>query len=289
VTPTQDTWEATTATADGRTLSITPPASKRALLVQVAGAHVGALYNVDGTLVIGRASDADLRVEGAGISRHHARVRLADQVVEFEDLGSTNGSFVNGQRVERRALVPGDRIQLGSGTVLRFGYQDEIDADFYRLMFESASRDSVTELCNQRFFMERLRTEFAFAVRHETPLLVIVFAVDGLRAIECSFGADEAQRVLAQLAKTALATLRSEDVVAHLGNGTFAILSRGIQLDAAHAIGERLRAQIAAQRLLIEAQPAPINLTFGSAGLPNQSLTTPEALLKMAQRSTTRS
>jgi diguanylate cyclase (GGDEF)-like protein len=282
----QDNWEATTATAtaDSRALGIVP-AGKRAQLVQLAGLDVGALYNLSGTLVIGRASDADVRIEGPGISRHHARVRIGGGAVEFEDLNSTNGSFINGQRVERRELLPGDKIQLGSGTILRFGYQDEIDADYYRLMFESGSRDMVTELCNKRFFIERLSTEFAFAVRHETPLLLVVFSLENMRAMERAFGTGMSNRVLCELARTTLATLRSEDVVAHFGGGTFAILSRGIDADAAPAICERLRVRAARLQLQAEDQPIAIALAFGSAALPHADARTPEGLLAMAQRS----
>ena len=44
-------------------------------------------------------------------------------------------------------------------------YQDEIDEDFQRAMFESASRDALTQAYNKRFFLERLNSEFAFSVR----------------------------------------------------------------------------------------------------------------------------
>jgi Protein of unknown function (DUF3662)/FHA domain len=68
-------------------------------------------------LVMGRATDADITLTDPGISRHHARiVREGDDFI-VEDLGSTNGTEVNGQLVKRRRLADGDRVRLGSSTL----------------------------------------------------------------------------------------------------------------------------------------------------------------------------
>ena len=73
-----------------------------------------------GRSTIGRAEDADLVLEDAGISRHHARIGDEAGIVTIEDLGSSNGTFVNGEPVEgRRPLRDGDEIQVG-GALLQF-------------------------------------------------------------------------------------------------------------------------------------------------------------------------
>jgi hypothetical protein len=68
-------------------------------------------------MIMGRATDADITLSDTGISRHHARiVREGDDFV-VEDLGSTNGTEVNGQLVKRRRLADGDRVRLGNSTL----------------------------------------------------------------------------------------------------------------------------------------------------------------------------
>jgi pSer/pThr/pTyr-binding forkhead associated (FHA) protein len=62
---------------------------------------------------IGRAAECELVIAEAGISRHHATVRRAGAGFVVEDAGSRNGSFVNGNRIERQPLAPGDRIRVG--------------------------------------------------------------------------------------------------------------------------------------------------------------------------------
>ena len=162
----QDDWEDKTVVATSLAPAA-PVGGKRAQLVVFAGSNVGEMYNLQGTLVLGRGRDADIRVQGDGISRQHARMKRRPRG------GRVRGSrldqrVVRQRRARRRAaqLQDGDKIQLGSATILKFTYQDEIDEDFQRQMFESASRDALTQVYNKRFFLERLHSEFAFAMRH---------------------------------------------------------------------------------------------------------------------------
>ena len=67
-----------------------------------------------GVRTIGRAAGADFIVDAALVSRVHCRVTaLPDGGLEVRDLDSTNGTFVNGQRIETARLTSGDRIQVG--------------------------------------------------------------------------------------------------------------------------------------------------------------------------------
>jgi len=70
-----------------------------------------------GSTVIGRGDQANLRLPDVGISRRHARLDFDGGQVVLTDLGSTNGSSVNGQRVSAVALNPGDMIQIGTTTL----------------------------------------------------------------------------------------------------------------------------------------------------------------------------
>ncbi len=71
---------------------------------------------------IGRGSDADLRINDPGISRRHAQIKVSSdgegQSITIDDLGSTNGILVNGQKVRHAILGPGSRIEIGSTRML---------------------------------------------------------------------------------------------------------------------------------------------------------------------------
>jgi two-component system cell cycle response regulator len=279
----QDDWEDKTVVATSLAPAA-PAGGKRAQLVVLAGSNVGEMYNLQGTLVLGRGRDADIRVQGDGISRQHARMKVGPEAVEFEDLGSTNGSFVNGERVARCALQDGDKIQLGSATILKFTYQDEIDEDFQRQMFESASRDALTQVYNKRFFLERLHSEFAFSIRHNALLSLIIFDIDHFKAINDTYGHLAGDYVLATLAKTVVPMIRSEDVFARYGGEEFVIMSRSTDPPSAGVVSERVRQHVEKYAFEYEAKRIPVTVSLGLAGMPHREIKAPEDLLARADK-----
>jgi pSer/pThr/pTyr-binding forkhead associated (FHA) protein len=66
--------------------------------------------------VIGRREDCDLRIPLGEVSRKHCRLIKDGDVVRLEDLGSSNGTYHNGQRVQEAVLTPGDNVQVGPVT-----------------------------------------------------------------------------------------------------------------------------------------------------------------------------
>ena len=70
-----------------------------------------------GELSIGRASDNDVRITDSTVSSHHARIFTYLNSSYIEDLKSSNGTFINGKRVEKHILRPGDTLQVGSHVI----------------------------------------------------------------------------------------------------------------------------------------------------------------------------
>ncbi len=66
-----------------------------------------------GAILIGRASENDLPIKDTRVSAYHAKIVTFFNASYIEDLGSTNGTFVNGKRVEKHTVHPGDVIKLG--------------------------------------------------------------------------------------------------------------------------------------------------------------------------------
>ncbi|MCX5655490.1 MAG: ATP-binding protein [Planctomycetota bacterium] len=90
-------------------------------LVVVRGPDHGKAFDINGnSLVIGRDPSADVPLRDPGISRHHARLELRDDHYVLKDLGSANGTFVNGVRVSESSLQAGDQIRIGN-TILAMG------------------------------------------------------------------------------------------------------------------------------------------------------------------------
>jgi hypothetical protein len=114
------TVESQAAASDGEQPFGLPAAPRRAALVLEVNGIRHPL--VPPGFVIGRGSDADVRINDPGISRQHARIVVAgtpeDPEISIEDLGSTNGISVNGQRVHNALLGEGARIEIGNTRLL---------------------------------------------------------------------------------------------------------------------------------------------------------------------------
>lgn len=66
-----------------------------------------------GSLTIGRSQDNDVHLSDATVSSHHAKIFTYLNASYIEDLKSSNGTFINGKRVEKHTLKPGDVLKLG--------------------------------------------------------------------------------------------------------------------------------------------------------------------------------
>ena len=78
----------------------------------VSGAVFGKVFPVSGPVVIGRATECDISVQADEISRRHALVKPTMDGLSVEDLGSSNGTYINAKRVQQGFLNPGDELRL---------------------------------------------------------------------------------------------------------------------------------------------------------------------------------
>ena len=278
----QEDWEEKTVVAG----EVVAPTSgrKRAHLIVLAGPNVGEMYEIDSNLVIGRGREADVRVQGDGISRKHGAIRVAGEQVIYEDLGSTNGSFINGERMMERVLEEGDKIQVGTSVILKFTYHDQLDEDFQRQMFESASRDALTQVYNKRFFMEQLASEHAYAARHGTDLALLMFDLDHFKHINDTHGHLAGDYVLAELTRVLMPSIRTEDVFARYGGEEFVILSRTTAGVAAAHVAERVRKAIEQHPFCFDGKPIRVTVSIGISFMPAPSVRAPEDLIALADK-----
>jgi ABC transport system ATP-binding/permease protein len=90
-------------------------------------------------VTIGRAAGNNIRIEHPTVSSRHAEIRKVSKGFELTDLGSTNGTFVNGQRISRQLLQPGNRVSLGAAQFVFTGQKMEQQSDGSRLRINCRS------------------------------------------------------------------------------------------------------------------------------------------------------
>jgi pSer/pThr/pTyr-binding forkhead associated (FHA) protein len=108
----------------------TPPDPGRpvpAVLTVREGSNANQVFWLDGRqTTLGRASDSEIAIADSRMSRHHCQLYWADGDYVLEDLGSSNGTFVNGEPIMVTRLQDGDRISLGH-TMLEFALTTPVD------------------------------------------------------------------------------------------------------------------------------------------------------------------
>ncbi|MBC8132713.1 MAG: diguanylate cyclase [Deltaproteobacteria bacterium] len=257
----------------------------RAYLVVLAGVSRGEMFKLDvPRSVIGRSPNAQIRLSDDGVSREHAAIALVGDKVILDDMGSTNGTFCNGVRVTSRELTDGDKIMIGSTTILKFTYHDQLDEAFQQQMYESALRDGLTKVFNRKHFNDLLAKEFAYSSRHAAPLALLFVDLDFFKKVNDAHGHPAGDFILSEVSGVLAGAIRSEDVLARFGGEEFCVLCRGTERSGAVDLGERLRKEIADRRYIYGGKIIPVTISVGIALMPDPSMTQPAGLLAAADK-----
>ncbi len=260
---------------------------KKGYFFVISGPLAGQMFKLDEPCIeLGRSATAQIRLDDDGVSRNHARVVAQDHdgALVIEDAGSTNGTFVNGSKVQSKVLVDGDRIQIGATSLLKFSYQDSDEEAFQQRLYESAIRDGLTGAFNKRYFQGLLQTEFAFALRHNVPLSLVIFDLDHFKRINDSYGHPAGDAVLKTLVTVVAHSLRQEDLVSRYGGEEFTALLRQTDTERARLCAERIREAVANHSFVADGKKIRVTVSLGVATLKNQRYAHPEDFIKAADR-----
>jgi two-component system, cell cycle response regulator len=258
--------------------------SRNACFVVLTGGQAGRMYKLEGNeAVIGRITDAIICIEDDGVSRRHAKlVRQSDGTVMLVDLGSTNGTFCNGAKVDNRVLQDGDKIQIGTTTILKFSFQDTVEEDFQRRQYESVTRDVLTNCFNKKYFLERLPSEVAFAARHGKLLSLAMIDVDHFKKVNDTYGHQAGDHVLRAVATVIEQTIRADDILARYGGEEFVIIMRETPADDAFTAAERIRRKVESTAFVFEGTKIPVTISLGIATWAPGRSDAPEELIRIA-------
>src|SRR5207302_467320 len=263
--------------------------AQNAYLIVISGksaAFIGRMQKLDKSeLVLGRSTEANFQVEDDGISRKHAKVMVGPNGhFQLVDLGSTNGTYLNGIRINVATLQDGDKIQIGSNTVLKFSIQDQLEEQYQRSIYESATRDGLTRIFNKKYFLDTLRKEFAYCLRHRVPLSLVMFDVDHFKKINDTYGHQAGDYCLARIAQKVTETIRVEDLFARYGGEEFALMLRESAEDKAFICAERCRRAVDGADFHFGGTPIRVAISLGVATLLDSDYSQPEDLIAAADK-----
>jgi two-component system cell cycle response regulator len=261
-----------------------PQKERRPALVSLRGELMAVPIPLErDQVIIGRALEADVRLNDFRASRLHARITSNNErdsqttTYRITDLGSTNGTLVNGESVTEAVLNDGDKIEIGEH-LFRFDMQDEIDREFHQQIHRLIAHDELTGLLSSKSFFSELRRVAARAQADSRPFCVLMMDLDHFKDVNDTYGHLVGSKTLEQTGRIIKDALRAGDVAARFGGEEFA----AFLLDANYAQGlvaaERVRValaehQFSATRLGSAEGPAThrITISIGVAAYPDDA------------------
>jgi diguanylate cyclase (GGDEF)-like protein len=245
--------------ADGlRTQIIAPKQQTGPVLIPtlqvVDGPRVGSLHRFhpreENTLTIGRTNESQFVLAHPTLSRCHAKFTWMRVGPEFhllvEDLQSTNGTTVNGTRVDSAFLNEGDRIGLGD-TMLRFQMLSPMElAERDRLIAKAreAEVDPLTGLGTRHYMEEQVPKLFSECEVRGMPLSLLVLDLDHFKRVNDSWGHQAGDKVLQAASRIVQGQIRASDISIRFGGEEILVFLPGSPLSGARLVAERLRCAV---------------------------------------------
>jgi diguanylate cyclase (GGDEF)-like protein len=277
--PPLDTEEMTVV--DQKTKSSRPGSGESRIsiiLTVILGSDVdfGKIYTFNQDAIrIGRDKECAIMVDDRKVSKWHCEIitirgQKLDQVY-LKDLGSTNGTYVNGDQVDQRILKSGDKITVGE-TVLRFNYNDDVEEEYHSRLFNFAATDSLTGLYNRRYVLNELEKHFRISKRNNRVFSIVVLDIDDFKRINDTFGHPAGDEYLKKVSFVITNALREQDICGRLGGEEFLVLLPETDIKGAYILASRIR-------IRIESSPIHFNgkeiKTTISAGISQYNVASP--------------
>ncbi|MFH1283665.1 MAG: GGDEF domain-containing protein [bacterium] len=215
--------------------------SKKPYIIIISGKDSGKelpLYS--GKIIIGRNNSADVTLDDQNISRKHSQITLKNNKIIIKDLNSTNGTFVNGNKITETSLKDGDLIYIGD-SVLKVVFQHDIEKNLQEELYNSAITDVLTGLFSKRYFLSKIESEFIRSIRYKRDLSIIIFDLDDFKKINDTHGHLIGDMVLKITAQHVKNIIRDADTLARFGGEEFVIILPETTLEDAKNLANKIK------------------------------------------------
>lgn len=219
-------------------------AKYRPVLVVISGDSMGKRVTVEGNVLVGRDPEAELVLPDTSVSWHHATIEDRGDSHVVVDMGSTNGTTVNGEKLDESPLQHGDKICFGSSLV-RFEVQDAADQAYDEMVARLINIDDLSGLYTRRRFDTELGQMLQVAAGRDGRVGMLVMDLDGVKKINDTHGHSFGAHVIGESGHVIGDAIQGRGIACRFGGDEYIAAIRDADLTAASAVGEEIRRAIA--------------------------------------------
>ncbi len=235
----------------------------------------------EGTMLIGRGQNADIILHDGQVSRVHCKVTYSGGKIFVEDLGSTNGTLLDGRPVKLDSLTIHSRLQLGR-FVLKAEFKDPDEISYDDKILAAATTDSLTGVPNRQWLLEQGVTFLKAFKENKRLLSAVMIDVDHFKSVNDEHGHQAGDRVLCDVAAVLQSNKRELDLLGRYGGEEFLMFLPHTQRDEAHMVCERIRSAIQEHTSEFEGKQIKVTISVGVASETFDALTTLDDLIRRA-------
>lgn len=215
---------------------------KPSCLVQYSGDQVGKRFSMECNVnIAGRSPQAAIFIDEPSVSRKHAKIFAHNDKVTIEDLGSSNGTFVNDEPVKEKITIQsGDMIRLGT-VMLKYFSSSDMDNMVHDKIYRKVTVDAGTGVFNKRYLQDTLKSEFKVSRSYNQDVAVIYYDLDFFKKVNDNYGHEAGDQILKESAQLVRKIIRKQDVLCRLGGEEFVIILPSTNASTAAELAERIR------------------------------------------------
>lgn len=238
---------------------------------------------VESPISIGRDAVNIVALEDDAVSRHHASLINLGKRWWLEDHGSTNGTFLDGAKIEGRLPIDsGAKIKVGE-TVFKFIRGEDAETRYFERSYRMTVTDPLTGIYNKRFLEQVAERETARARRHKRDLGLLMLDLDHFKKVNDEYGHQAGDAVLREVARLLARRLRSHDFLARYGGEEFTVILPETDRAGTRVVAESLRKLVEDHVFEFEGRRIPVQVSIGCANY-STALSTEQELLAHADR-----
>ena len=260
-----------TSVADSDTLKLRLQEAKSAspVLVVISGKPLGKSFFLSkDSMTLGRDLTADISIGENSISRKHTEFARIAEGIACQDLGSTNGTFVNDVKTEGQQLLnDGDLIRCGN-TIFKFLKEGKIENIHYGKMYDLATTDGLTGILNKKAILDVITEELLRVQVKVQEFTLLMLDIDHFKQTNDRFGhlaGDYVLKETCDLIKNKM--IRQQDALGRYGGEEFALVLRETPLQIGVEVAERIRAAIERNSFFFDGNQIPVTISIGVAAV----------------------